>query len=347
MTTETMSPLPAPETAPPAPAPRWKRRLATALKAAVSGTLLLVLARRIDWAELRGMLDRTDPAWLALAVAAGIAPLAVSTWKWRILLRATGRPLPFGRLFNLYLAGLFVNNFLPSTIGGDLFRSYEAGKQVGGQEHVLASVFMERFTGLTALTAIALVAFATNLSSFRDPRFALALGAGVLVYVAVALAVALPGPLAFALRRFPGGLAGRLIGKLAAVQEAIQDYAGQTRAVVAALALSLLFHLGAMAYIAVASRAFGIVLPVRTLLVIVPVIMFVTSLPVTIGGLGLMEWAYFFTFGASGAGGSPGLLVGLLIRANSLLYSLWGGAVYAARGLRRPPPAESRRPPGV
>jgi uncharacterized membrane protein YbhN (UPF0104 family) len=197
----------------------------------------------------------------------------------------------------------------------------------------MASVFMERFTGLTALTAIALVAFVSNTTTFRDPRFALALGAGLLGYVGVCLAVGLPGPLAWGRRRFPGGFPGRLIGKLIRVQGAIHDYAGRTRAIAAALALSLLFHLVAMVNVYVSSRVFGIELPARTLLVIVPVIMFISALPVTVGGLGLYEWAFFFAFGASGAGGSPGLLVSLLMRAKNLLFSLWGGALYAGRGL--------------
>ncbi|HWR96900.1 MAG TPA: lysylphosphatidylglycerol synthase transmembrane domain-containing protein, partial [Candidatus Methanoperedens sp.] len=309
-------------------------RAATWLKAAVSAALLLFLLRRIDAKELGGMLRQTDPLWVLVSVLVGILPMAISSWKWRILLRARGNPLPYGRLFNLYFAGLFLNNFFPSTIGGDLFRSHAVGKEVGDRAHALASVFMERFTGLTALAAIALVAFAGNLSSFRDPRFAVALGAGLTAYFALALAVALPGPLAWGLRRFPSGLPGRLIGKLVRVQSAIHAYSGQARAVAAALALSLLFYLVAMANIYVCSRAFGIALPPRTLVVIVPVIMFITSLPITVGGLGLAEWAYFFTFGASGAGASPGLLVGLLLRANSLLYSLWGGAVYAGRSAR-------------
>jgi len=319
---------------PEAPPPRtpWSRHGATFLKAAVSAALLVFLLRRVSAGELGAMLRQTDPLWLLLSVPAGVIPIAISSWKWRILLRAKGKPVPFVRLFNLYFVGLFVNNFFPSTIGGDLFRSYEIGRVVGDQPLAMASVFVERFTGMTALMAIALVAFVSNLSSFQDPRFALALGAGLAVYVAVAVAVILPAPLVWGLRRFPDGLPGRVIGKLVRVQSAIHDYAGQTRAVVTALALSLLFHLTAMAYIAIAARAFGVALPARTLLVIVPVIMFISSLPITVGGLGLYEWAFFFTFGASGAGSSPGLLVGLLIRANSLLFSLWGGVIYAVRG---------------
>jgi len=334
------------ETDPGPPTPESTRRglAATLTKVAVSAALLFFLVRRVDGNELVAMLRRTDPLWVLVSALVGVALNALSSLKWMILLQAKGKRLPFARLLNLYFVGLFVNNFFPSTIGGDIFRGYEVGRDVGDRALAMASVFMERFTGMTALTAIALVAFVSNLSSFRDPRFALALGAGLLVYLAVTAAVVLAGPLAWGRRRFPGGLAGRLIGKLIRVQSAIHDYAGQTRAIVAALALSLVFHLTAMAYIYVSSRAFGVALPARTLLVIVPVIMFISSLPITVGGLGLFEWAYFFAFGASGAGGSPGLLVGLLVRANSLLFSLWGGIVYAVRGIGKGTDRVSGRP---
>ena len=319
----------------PAAGTDWRGCAAAFLKLAVSAALLFLLLRRVDWGELGAMLRRTDPSWLLLSVPAGILPIAVSSWKWRILLAAKGYPLPFRRLFNLYFAGLFINNFFPSTIGGDLFRSLAVGREIGDRAHALAAVFMERFTGLTALTAVALVAFAGNLASFRDTRFTAALGAGLLAYAALTLAVALPGPLSWARRRFPDGLPGRLLGKLIRIQSAVHEYAGRRRAVAAALALSLLFQLAAMLNVYVSSRAFGVELPPRTLLVIVPVILFISSLPITVGGLGLFEWAFFFTFGASGAGSSPGLLVGLLVRANSLLFSLWGGIVYATGGFRR------------
>lgn len=329
MTAET-TPTPPPDASEPAGA-----RASLWLKGAFSAALLLLLLRRIDWGEVGGMLRRTEPLWLLLSVLAGILPIALSSWKWRILLRARGMPLPYGRLFNLYFAGLFLNNFLPSTVGGDLYRSLAVGREVGARAPALASVFMERFTGLTALTAIAFAAFLGNQSSFRDPRFAVALGTGLVAYVALTVAVLLPGPLAWLLRRFPAGLPGRLIGKLVRVQAAIHEYAGRPRAVAAALALSLVFHLSAMLNVYVCARAFGVTLPPQTLLVIVPVIMFIAALPISIGGLGLIEWAFVFTFGASGAGGAPGLLVGLLIRANSLLFSLWGGVVYAAGGAAR------------
>jgi len=323
------------ESLPPAGARTSRGRTATLVKAVVSAALLFLLVRRVNVGDVAAMLRAADPRWMLLSLAAGVLLNAVSSLKWWILLRAKGQRLSFVRLFNLYFVGLFINNFFPSTIGGDLFRGLEAGREAGDRPLALASVFMERFTGMTALMTIALAAFVSNLSSFRDPRFALALGAGLLVYAAVAVAVLLPGPLAWGRRRFPRGLPGRLTGKLISVQAAIHDYAGHTRAIAAALALSFLFHLTAMAYIYLSSRAFGVALPARTLLVIVPVIMFISSLPITIGGLGLFEWAYFFTFGASGAGGAPGLLVGLLVRANSLLYSLWGGIVYAVRGVGR------------
>ena len=169
------------------------------MKAAVSAALLFFLVRRVN-GEMGAMLRQTDPLWVLASVLVGVSLNALSSLKWRILLRAKGKTVPFPQLLNLYFVGLFINNFFPSTIGGDLFRGYEIGREVGDRALAMASVFMERFSGMTALTAIALVAFVSNLSSFRDPRFALALGAGLLVYVAVATAVVLS--------RTPGGVCG-------------------------------------------------------------------------------------------------------------------------------------------
>jgi uncharacterized protein (TIRG00374 family) len=91
----------------------------------VSAGLLALLLRRVNWGELGAMLRRTDPAWVLASVLVGIALNAISSWKWGILLETRGRPVPFPRLLNLYFVGYFLNNFFPSTVGGDLFRGYE------------------------------------------------------------------------------------------------------------------------------------------------------------------------------------------------------------------------------
>lgn len=317
----------------PLPAGSPGRRLVLAAKALVSVGLLAILVRAVNWGEIAGMLRRASLPLLGVSVLTGIVLNALSAWKWGVLLAARGTPVPFPALLNLYFVGNFVNNFFPSTIGGDVVRGYEAGRRTGDAPTALAAVVVERFTGITALMAIAGASFLANVASSRDPRLAAVLGVGFGIYCAVVAAVALRSPLRWVRRLAPAGRAERLIGKLARLQEAVHGFTGHPRALLAAMGLSFLFHAAAMFNVWVSALAFGIALPARSVLVVVPVIMFITALPVSIGGFGLAEWAYFFSFGAGGAGGSPGVLVGLLMRAKSLAFSLYGGVLYAAQGM--------------
>ena len=65
--------------------------------------------------------------------------------------------MPVLHLFNLYLVGYFVNLFMPSYLGGDLVRSWYAGKEIG-QHEALAATILERYTGFVAMIVLAILA---------------------------------------------------------------------------------------------------------------------------------------------------------------------------------------------
>jgi hypothetical protein len=52
--------------------------------------------------------------------------------------------------------GDFYNNFLPTAIGGDIMRCYEASKNLGSPYKVFSSIVVERILGLLASLTIAL-----------------------------------------------------------------------------------------------------------------------------------------------------------------------------------------------
>ena len=53
-------------------------------------------------------------------------------------------------LVKMYFAALFVSNFLPSTIGGDVARASWLSLQIPGDGDAVASVVLERFSGFSA-----------------------------------------------------------------------------------------------------------------------------------------------------------------------------------------------------
>lgn len=302
------------------------------LRIAISGALLGYVLYKVDWSEAGSLLTKTNLLYLLLSFAVGVALILISAWKWWILLRAQGRQLPLGRLFHLYLVGYFFNNVLPSNVGGDVIRAYEAGRQLDDRATALASVFVERFTGLTALILLAIVSFVSNLQLFRDVRFAAALGLAIVGYSLILVLVVSNRPMAILGRLLGRTPLRKLMGKLQKFQQAIQSYRNHSRQLWAAMAISFLFYLLAVINVFVSSLAFGTLVPVQSVLVIVPVILVISMIPISFGGVGLQEWAYFFTFAAIGAGGSLGLLVAILMRLKAVSYGVAGGALYLIRG---------------
>jgi len=48
-------------------------------------------------------------------------------------------------LFKLYFVGAFFNNFMPTSIGGDVYKVYKLGKKIDSPVVGFSSVFTERF----------------------------------------------------------------------------------------------------------------------------------------------------------------------------------------------------------
>jgi hypothetical protein len=62
-------------------------------------------------------------------------------WRWQVLLVASGVRAPLSITVRQYFIGVFLNNFLPSTVGGDIAKVYllRAGLRVSARDRVYLS----------------------------------------------------------------------------------------------------------------------------------------------------------------------------------------------------------------
>src|SRR5262245_24350777 len=111
-----------------------RHRLILTAQVGLLALLLVLLLSAADWRQAVAALGRAAPAPLLLAFILFFVNVAVSCWKWHLLLLAQGLRLPFGRLYRWYLLGSFANNLLPSDVGGDLGRVYYASRATGRAE---------------------------------------------------------------------------------------------------------------------------------------------------------------------------------------------------------------------
>jgi uncharacterized protein (TIRG00374 family) len=261
----------------------------------------------------------------------------VCAWKWQLLLNAALREsaaaAPSLSLFScakFYLAGMFWNLWMPSSIGGDAARAYLAGKECGRLSLAASAVFVDRLTGLIALLVIGGAAiFIEKFNGVSRENEALNQSthliwmAGLLLVILIVLWI---GGRFFSTRlaASENALIARAASKMDSLHRGLDLYRrpGTSRVLLAAFVLSLLFQMGLIGLNTGLAFAVQLPLPLFVYWWLVPALSLASLLPVGIGGLGVREAAAVALVGTmvTGAGGQVANLI-----AWSLLWqaTLW------------------------
>jgi hypothetical protein len=119
-------------------------RLAGTLLAIV---LIFVLVREGGWSEVAGALKQISPTRIIWSLVFVLISRCFVALRWYILLRSGNVKISLSESTALTFTGLFANNFLPTTIGGDVVRLAGA-MQLGYDRAVcLASIAADRLMG--------------------------------------------------------------------------------------------------------------------------------------------------------------------------------------------------------
>lgn len=312
------------------------RRVLLALKIAVSGAVLGYLFYFIDVGQFYDRLAGL-PAWFVFFAWAYYAGCTlISACRWRLLLASRGIPLPVLRLFNFYMVGMFLNSFMPGAVGGDVIKSWDLYRLTGRGNDAVASVFVDRFTGLIGLTLLGALAapFGQHL---LDSRVAVIAIFGSLVFLSAVVAVLWIGPIArLAIRIIRGVLPGRIAEKLADLYMALHLYQERPRALAAAIVLSMIIQCLQASYYAMTALALGIHVEVFYFILFLPAVVLISTVPLTFGGLGVREGVMIVLFAQVGVAGSDVLAISLTVFVINTLLSLYGGLLLIRR--RAPAP---------
>jgi glycosyltransferase 2 family protein len=285
-----------------------------------------------------------DTLLLGLAMALYAAILAISTWRWRVLLEAQGYTIPLAHLSGSYLVATFFNNFLPSNIGGDVVRVRDSSRLTGSTTTSLAVVAIDRILGLGALYVLALSAFIMGGPSVRGLAGArsvlLALG---LVFAGLAYVFFRPG---IARRVVSASGLGRLpwaLKRFETVQSAVHVYRSRVHAVWLAFLGSVALQAIVVYYYFTVARALRIPLPLSACFLMVPLCTLVQTVPISFNGWGIRESVFILYFHQVGLGKDSALAFSLVGAGLIVLMSLSGAIVWTAREAT-PAPAP---PPGA
>jgi uncharacterized membrane protein YbhN (UPF0104 family) len=318
-----------------------ERKQATrlAVRIGVSVLMLVVLIAKVpsfDLATLVPTWSLRTAIWLAVAAVLTLAGIALSALRWQKVLDALDIHTRLPRLRSLYLAGQFVSNVLPTTIGGDVLRVSRLSRDTGESSGTFASVVLERLTGWLVLPVITIVGFAVN-PGLRQlgtaTQVALVMAVVTLLLLATVLAAAGSTRLGGRFATKDGWQ--RFLGAVHLGVERLRTHpAAAVHVLIAGFAYQLALVLAAVA----AAQALGLrPAGLTALLAFFPAVLIAQVLPVSMSGLGVREGAFVLFLGPLGVADEQAIALGLLLYLLNLAVSLLGAPAFAAGGRARSP----------
>lgn len=139
-------------------------------------------------------LQKAHLSWVLAAAAVFFISIVAGAYQWYLLLKIQGIGMGYRTCFRAYYSGMFLNNFLPGTVGGDALRVYEAKQGADGWGKAVAATFLDRLIGFFSLSLLSLVAVIITLfrrhldqSVFRHLLYAVGVVFGIFVLVLILL----------------------------------------------------------------------------------------------------------------------------------------------------------------
>lgn len=316
---------------------RGHRRVWAIVRVVATIVMLVVLVSRVDLKTVLPDWDMSHLAWLVVALVVTLAGILLASLRWQRVMSALDLRSRMPRLFSTYLAGLFISNFLPTTIAGDALRISRIASDTGEGPRTFASVVLERLSGWAALPLLTLIALIINPTLLHLPggtrsiRLAIIMSAVTFALLLGVLAAAghpnLGGRLAShtGWKRFTG-----------AIHLGVDKFRHRPKAAIQVLAAGVAYQLAVVAAAFAAGHALGLAVGWTAFMAFMPVVAMVQVIPFpTIGGLGLREGALVLFLAPLGVSQSHAIALGLMVYGINLAVSLLGAPSFAVG--RRPP----------
>jgi hypothetical protein len=269
------------------------------------------LVAQQDWQTFLATIR--DMRWGYVLLAAGLVLVTqiLNTTRWYVLLRAIRLPISWIRSAQLFFAGLYVSNFLPTTIGGDVLRL--SGIAVESEDRVKAgaTVVIDRLVSL----------------------------AGMALLLPFSLVFVLPALQQTASNSTPVLFLGinwldKVRPTFHRVWNAFSLWKNKPVALLASLCVSLAGVLAYLISLLIVAHELDIQVILAEVAGVTGLTYFLTLLPISMNGWGIREVGVVAFYTALGAGADQAVALALVSRAMLMLSSL-PGAIWVGRILER------------
>jgi len=299
-----------------------KKKLTNFINFLVGFALIIYLISTLSTKELISSFKNVNILYFSLAIATSMITTLIQAFRLHVLLKnyAISRWATFKVLF----IGIFFNNFLPGSTGGDLYKIYYLHQDQKGVNKAISIVTFERFFGLFLVVTCGLI-----YSVFNYQKYVEILGDSLLEKQSIHILLLLLFLLLviFILFRkklkFLNKKMWNFLVEYKKTLKAISSF--QLTIIILLSLLSILLRMGAFYFLILSLGENFFFLDI---IIVISIVSVVTLVPISVGSLGVREGVLAFCFLMLGITYQSAIGVSLLNRFIIWAKALIGGAVY-------------------
>lgn len=305
-----------------------KNQFLVILKVLVSGGLIWFLLSSIDIGAAKDRILGADPVMILCAGLVLLVQMGVGGARWWAVMRAIETPLPWFELTKLFWIGGFFSQALPSSVGGDPIRIYMAYKDGLPLNKAINGVMLERVVTIIGLTVLVIAVqpwFVPKLNAETQMltlTVLAMLGAGTIFGVIVLLN----------LDRLPEALSKfRIVRGMNALAADSRLLFLRLKGALLASVFGILTHVNISLCVFFLAMSIGVDVTWLDCMVLMPLVILVTTLPISIAGWGVREGAMVTAFALVGVPGEGALVLSLMLGILGIVMMIPGGGFWLIR----------------
>lgn len=292
------------------------------IKIVVSIALIGFLCYKLDWVKFTDIVLRMALGYFVIVVIIRFFQQIISAYKWNHFLEFLDLKFPFLYLARIYMIGFFLNNFLPSTIGGDGYRLIKTMRANSDKTAPVMAILFERVLGILLLILLGFI-----FSFYVESSTEIGGYSSRSIYLTFFVLIILMIFAAFALMTFfPKFIKNKnIVAKITSFKERIRNGKRNYRNLIFAILVSIVFHLMAFLSYKYLFYSFDVNMPYSHCALIVALTSIIAMIPVSINGIGLFEGTFVLILMQFGIDYTTSGTIAFVSRALNLIMSLFFG----------------------
>lgn len=312
----------------------WQRFLWNLVKLVVSLGLLAWLALHIDWADFLDVLRMIPGPILISGFLLFFLAQVLAARRLQILLSTQKVQIRYLVCLRLVFVGLFANNFLPSTVGGDTVKIVALVQAGYGRSVAILSVITDRLINLLVLVLLLPTIF--SLSEIVDLEIVRVCIWFVGGFVLGGIMLISGGYLLVRHRSSNvsegnSGLVNRIARLELSIHTVISEWMAQPLIILCALGISVMVVFSGFVAIAIQMAPMGLRFGFIEVTAVFVFVYFVTLVPVSLNGIGVQEVSLVYLLTQLGATSGQATALALLVRMFNIAVSLPGAVFLVTR----------------